>query len=62
MDAGLMKLEAGVPSIDGVQIEVWDTDEPSLRGIKGRERMELVRADIHARVKDLRRRLLTPAT
>lgn len=51
--------EANVPAIDGVQIEVWETDEPSLRGIEGRERMELVRDDIHARVNDLKHRLLT---
>lgn len=50
--------EANVPSVDGVQIEVWETDEPSLRGIEGRERMELVRDDIHTRVKDLKHRLL----
>lgn len=50
--------EAKVPAVDGVQIEVWEIDEPSLRGIEGRTRMELVRDDIHARVKDLRLRLL----
>lgn len=51
--------EAHVPPVAGVQIEVWETDEPSLRGIEGRERMELVRDDILARVKDLKRRLLS---
>ncbi|MCV9996363.1 low molecular weight phosphatase family protein [Paeniglutamicibacter sp. ZC-3] len=50
--------EANVPDLDGVQIEVWETDEPSLRGIEGRERMELVRDDIHARVNELKHRLL----
>lgn len=50
--------EANVPAVDGVQVEVWDTDEPSLRGIEGRERMEIVRDDIRARVQDLKRRLL----
>lgn len=50
--------EAKVPALDGVRIEIWETDEPSLRGIEGRERMELVRNDIHARVKDLKNRLL----
>ncbi|MCW4464865.1 low molecular weight phosphatase family protein [Glutamicibacter sp. MNS18] len=50
--------EPKVPSIDGVRTETWVTDEPSLRGIEGKERMELVRDDIHARVKDLRYRLL----
>ena len=50
--------EAHVPAVDGVRIEVWATDEPSARGIEGRERMELIRDDIHARVKDLKQRLL----
>jgi arsenate-mycothiol transferase len=50
--------EANVPAFDGVQVEVWETDEPSLRGIEGRERMELIRDDIHARIKELRHRLL----
>jgi len=50
--------EAKVPALDGVRIEIWETDEPSLRGIEGWERMELVRNDIHARVKDLKNRLL----
>lgn len=49
--------EAKVPVLDGVLVETWETDEPSLRGIEGRERMELVRDDIHARVKDLAARL-----
>lgn len=34
-------------------MEVWDTDEPSLRGIEGEERMRLVRDDILARVRAL---------
>lgn len=51
--------EAHVAPVEGVQIEVWETDEPSARGIEGRERMELVRDDIHARVKELAGRLLT---
>lgn len=50
--------EAKVDPIDGVAIETWETDEPSLRGIEGRERMELVRDDIHGRVRELRDRLL----
>lgn len=50
--------EAHVPAVDGVSVETWETDEPSLRGIEGRERMELVRDDIHARVRDLKARLL----
>ena len=31
-------------------IEVWETDEPSARGIEGAERMALIRDDIAARV------------
>jgi arsenate-mycothiol transferase len=31
-------------------IEVWETDEPSARGIEGAERMRLIRDDIAARV------------
>ena len=50
--------EARVPAIDGVEIEIWETDEPSLRGIEGRARMEMLRDDIHARVIDLKNRLL----
>ncbi|WP_102160701.1 arsenate-mycothiol transferase ArsC [Zhihengliuella halotolerans] len=50
--------EAQVEPVDGVVIERWETDEPSARGIEGRERMELVRDDIHARVKALKARLL----
>ncbi|MFQ4147805.1 low molecular weight phosphatase family protein [Arthrobacter sp. LAPM80] len=50
--------DANVPAVDGVRIETWDTDEPSLRGIQGRARMELVRDDIHTRVKDLKTRML----
>jgi len=60
-DAGFVVVlgtEAQVPTLEGVHIEVWETDEPSLRGIEGRERMELVRDDIHARVKALAQRLL----
>ncbi|GHD13036.1 arsenate-mycothiol transferase ArsC [Zhihengliuella salsuginis] len=59
--AGLVVIlggEAQVEPVDGVEIERWETDEPSLRGIEGRERMELVRDDIHARVKELKARLL----
>lgn len=49
--------EAHVPAVDGVTVEVWETDEPSQRGIEGRARMELVRDDIHARVRDLKQRM-----
>lgn len=50
--------EATVDPVDGVRVESWETDEPSQRGIDGRERMELVRDDIHARVRELKDRLL----
>ena len=49
--------EARVAPVDGTPVEVWETDEPSARGIEGTERMRLVRDDIAARVEDLTRRL-----
>ncbi|ORA60859.1 MULTISPECIES: low molecular weight phosphatase family protein [Mycobacteriaceae] len=45
--------EAKIDAVDGLQIEYWDTDEPSERGIDGIERMRLIRDDIAARVKQL---------
>lgn len=47
--------EADVRPMEGMRgsIEVWDVDEPSLRGIEGEERMRLVRDDIAARVRSL---------
>lgn len=44
--------EAAVEPVAGMRgpIETWITDEPSLRGIDGMERMRLVVADIAARV------------
>lgn len=41
--------------VDGMRtaIEVWETDEPSARGIEGAERMALIRDDIAARVEAL---------
>lgn len=50
--------EAEVEPLEGVEIERWEVDEPSERGIEGRARMELVRDDIHLRVRELRERLL----
>lgn len=35
------------------RFEIWETDEPSARGIEGMERMRLVRDDIAARVQGL---------
>ncbi len=40
-------------------IEVWDTDEPSTRGIQGPERMRLIRDDIHTRCQQLLNELST---
>jgi arsenate-mycothiol transferase len=47
--------EAQLDAPPGVAVQRWDTDEPSLRGIDGIDRMRLVRDDIDNRV----RRLLT---
>lgn len=53
--------EAQVDPLPGTRMENWDTDEPSLRGIDGIERMRLIRDDIAARVQELRDRLTTSA-
>lgn len=45
--------EAQLEPHDGTRFEVWETDEPSERGIEGMERMRLVRDDIKARVQKL---------
>jgi arsenate-mycothiol transferase len=45
--------EAKVEAPAGKRLEVWDTDEPSERGIAGMERMRLVRDDIRNRVRKL---------
>lgn len=45
--------EARVDAVDGTPVEVWETDEPSARGIEGMERMRLVRDDIAHRVEVL---------
>ncbi len=49
--------DAQVWSVGGTPVEVWDTDEPSERGIEGMQRMRLVRDDIAARVDELADRL-----
>jgi arsenate-mycothiol transferase len=49
----LVGTEARLEAPDGVEVRVWDTDEPSTRGIEGIERMRLVRDDIHTRVQAL---------
>ena len=45
--------EARLPPAPGARVVVWDTDEPSERGIEGVERMRLVRDDIAARTRAL---------
>jgi arsenate-mycothiol transferase len=45
--------EAKLQPHEGTRFEVWETDEPSERGIEGMERMRLVRDDIGARVQKL---------
>lgn len=45
--------EAKLEPAEGKRFEVWETDEPSERGIEGMERMRLVRDDIKARVQAL---------
>jgi arsenate-mycothiol transferase len=49
--------EAQVDEVAGTEFETWNTDEPSERGIEGKERMRLVRDDIRTRVEELRSRL-----
>ena len=46
---------ADVPAYDGMKTDVerWEVDEPSLRGIEGEERMNLIRDEIDQRVKKL---------
>ena len=53
--------EARVEDPAGTPVETWITDEPSLRGIEGMERMRLVRDDIRGRVEELHSRLLRDA-
>ena len=49
--------DATVDVPDGVELQNWDTDEPSARGIDGIERMRLVRDDINTRVEALAEQL-----
>lgn len=53
--------DATVRSVGGTPVEVWDTDEPSERGIDGIERMRLVRDDIARRVEHLAHGLAAPS-
>ncbi|WAC55576.1 low molecular weight phosphatase family protein [Gordonia sp. SL306] len=48
---------ADVTAPAGVDLQVWNTDEPSHRGIDGIERMRLVRDDITDRIRALADRL-----
>lgn len=45
--------EAKLDPPSGKRFEIWETDEPSTRGIEGMERMRLVRDDIKNRVQNL---------
>ncbi|MEL4504824.1 low molecular weight phosphatase family protein [Luteococcus sp. H138] len=51
--------QAVVEPIEGMRgsIETWITDEPSLRGIEGEQRMRLLRDDIDTRVRALQAEL-----
>ena len=51
--------DAQVQPVDGTPVEIWDTDEPSERGIDGIDRMRLVRDDINHRVQRLAKQLHT---
>ncbi len=53
--------EVQLDPLPGTQVQNWDTDEPSERGIDGLERMRLVRDDIAARVHQLHT-TLAPST
>ncbi len=54
--------EARLDPPTGVRVAVWDTDEPSRRGIDGIDRMRLIRDDIAARVDQLLTELTKPST
>lgn len=51
--------EATLDPPAGKRFEIWETDEPSKRGIEGIERMRLVRDDIKTRVQALYSELTT---
>lgn len=59
----ILGTNAQLEPVDGQRaaIERWETDEPSMRGIEGEERMRLVRDDIRARVERLAQELTTHA-
>lgn len=45
--------EARLEPVDGTRFEVWETDDPSERGIDGADRMRMIRDDIAVRVRQL---------
>ena len=49
----ILGTEAQVTTHDGTPVQTWPIDEPSLRGIDGTERMQLMRDEITVRVRDL---------
>ena len=49
--------QAHVDPVGDAPVEVWDTGEPSLRGVEDIERTRLIGNDIAARVTDLSARL-----
>ena len=49
--------QAHVDPVGDTPMEVWNTDEPSHRGVEGLDRMRLIRDDIASRVTDLAARL-----
>jgi len=49
----ILGTEAKLEPREGKRFEVWETDEPSERGIQGMERMQLVRVNIRGRVEVL---------
>lgn len=54
MDAVIiLGTEAKPEAPAGKRFEIWETDEPSTRGIEGRERIRLVCDDISTRVRQL---------
>ncbi|MDQ4045908.1 MAG: low molecular weight phosphatase family protein [Actinomycetota bacterium] len=52
--------EAKLEPAAAKRLEIWETDEPSERGIEGMERMRLVRDDIKTRVQMLYAELTGP--
>ncbi|GAA3310112.1 low molecular weight phosphatase family protein [Arthrobacter ramosus] len=54
----ILGTEAKLEPHGTARFEIWETDEPSTRGIEGMERMRLVRDDIKARVQKLYAELL----